>query len=201
VGRREEKKIEKRQNLESAALRLFLDNGFERTSIEQIAAECEIARGTFYLYFPDKLSLFEVLHRRWHAPVLEAMDAVHAELQHAQSPEECRGIYQRMAMQLAMIGLENKQEILLAFRESRSSSEAGVRLRTAELDIQNRTLALTQHASERGLIDAPSPNLASLIILGAIERLYYEVLVGTDLGNPQQVAASATQLLSRVLGL
>ena len=44
-----------------AALTLFGRNGFQRTSMADIAREAEIARATLYLRFSDKNALFEAL--------------------------------------------------------------------------------------------------------------------------------------------
>ena len=45
----------------NAALVLFGRNGFQRTSMADIAREAEIARATLYLRFSDKGALFEAL--------------------------------------------------------------------------------------------------------------------------------------------
>jgi AcrR family transcriptional regulator len=54
VGLRERKKLERRRCIETAAIDLFDTNGFERTTIEQIAARADIAPRTFFSYFPTK---------------------------------------------------------------------------------------------------------------------------------------------------
>jgi AcrR family transcriptional regulator len=45
---------ERRDELMSAAERLFLKQGFGPTTIEQITAAAQVAKGTFYLYFKSK---------------------------------------------------------------------------------------------------------------------------------------------------
>ncbi|HEY1780960.1 MAG TPA: TetR/AcrR family transcriptional regulator [Roseiarcus sp.] len=45
---------ERREELMSAAERLFLEQGFEPTTIEQIAVAARVAKGTFCLYFKSK---------------------------------------------------------------------------------------------------------------------------------------------------
>lgn len=201
MGRREEKKVEKRQRIEKIALHLFLEQGFDRASIEQVISGADIARGTFYLYYSDKLALFQALQGRWVTPLVTALGNVHERLLSAQTQQECVTIYQEMGQELALIGLSHVQEILLGLRELRSNHDAGRWLRGQELELQRLTTRLTSVAQAQKLIDAPNPRLASLIIIGGIERLYYEVLTGTDLGNPVDLASEATTLLSRVLGL
>lgn len=45
------------RELERIALRLFTDNGFENTTIEQIAAEAGVSERTFFRYFATKASV------------------------------------------------------------------------------------------------------------------------------------------------
>lgn len=56
-GRREKRKQELRARIEEAAYILFERNGIDETSIEQICIEADVARRTFYGYFPNKHAL------------------------------------------------------------------------------------------------------------------------------------------------
>lgn len=49
----------------AAAQRLFLDQGVEATTVEQITAAAEVAKGTFYLYFSAKEELRAALGERF----------------------------------------------------------------------------------------------------------------------------------------
>jgi AcrR family transcriptional regulator len=53
-GLRERKKQKTRESIQRAALRLFAKQGYEETTIEQIAAAAEISPSTFFNYFPTK---------------------------------------------------------------------------------------------------------------------------------------------------
>ncbi len=57
VGRREKRKREIRARIEEAAYELFKAQGIEETSIEQICQQADVARRTFYGYFPNKHAL------------------------------------------------------------------------------------------------------------------------------------------------
>ncbi len=51
------KRARTRARLTEAALRLMSERGISATSVSEIAAEAELANGTFYLYFRDKAEI------------------------------------------------------------------------------------------------------------------------------------------------
>jgi AcrR family transcriptional regulator len=51
---RERKKLRTRRALAGAALRLFTENGFGSTTLEDLAAEAEVSKSTFFRFFPAK---------------------------------------------------------------------------------------------------------------------------------------------------
>ncbi len=51
----------KKKKIIETAFRLFYEQGFESTTIEQIISECKVSKGTFYHYFSAKTDLFSSL--------------------------------------------------------------------------------------------------------------------------------------------
>ncbi|WP_187271877.1 TetR/AcrR family transcriptional regulator [Aeromicrobium terrae] len=54
LGLRERKKIKLRRSVRAEALRLFAAQGYDETTVEQIADAADISTTTFYRYFPTK---------------------------------------------------------------------------------------------------------------------------------------------------
>jgi len=67
LGRRERKKEETRRRIFDAAIKLFTDKGFEATTVDEIAAAADVAKGTFFNYFPRKEDIVHFLFEEWTA--------------------------------------------------------------------------------------------------------------------------------------
>ena len=61
MGKEENKKQQKRDSLLESAFSLFIDHGFNKTSISDIVNQAGVAKGTFYLYFKDKYEIRDIL--------------------------------------------------------------------------------------------------------------------------------------------
>jgi len=53
--------ISKKKKIIETAWRLFYEQGYDTTTIEQIISECKVSKGTFYHYFSAKTDLFSSL--------------------------------------------------------------------------------------------------------------------------------------------
>ena len=85
------KKGEKRkQDLIRIAYRMFVNRGYEHTSVDEIIAEAGIAKGTYYYYFESKEQMLEdVIGMMLQAEAEQAEAVLHADLS---VPEKIVGI-------------------------------------------------------------------------------------------------------------
>jgi AcrR family transcriptional regulator len=59
-GLRERKKRQTRERIRACAIRFFLDQGYEATSVAEIAAAANVSHMTFFRYFPTKQDVVDL---------------------------------------------------------------------------------------------------------------------------------------------
>src|ERR1700687_1109007 len=103
-GLRERKKQKTRESIQHEAMRLFGKQGYEQTTIEQIAAAADISPSTFFNYFPTKEDV--VLY--------DAYDPVLASLLAERPLDEPMSISFRRVMEAMGDTFERDRDIILA---------------------------------------------------------------------------------------
>lgn len=105
VGLRERKKAKTKASIQQHALRLFRQQGYQATTVEQIAEAAEVSPSTFFRYFPTKedVVLYDVLD----PPVLAAFRAQPAQLSPIQA---LRGAMRQVFAELPAEELEVQQQ-------------------------------------------------------------------------------------------
>ncbi len=105
-GLRERKKLKTRAAIQKEAMRLFLEKGYEDTTIEDIAAAVEISPSTFFNYFENKEDV--VFEDELDPLILAAFDA---------QPADANPIHRlRMAMRTVFSQLTPEQEKMMRQR-------------------------------------------------------------------------------------
>jgi AcrR family transcriptional regulator len=89
LGRREERKAQNRAKLLLAARQVFAEKGFGEATARDIVRRTDLATGTFYNYFDDKLDVFQAL--------LEEMSEKGRALVRAQRQEPGHTLEERVA--------------------------------------------------------------------------------------------------------
>lgn len=89
VSRRETKKRELREAIYETAMALFLQKGFDNVTVEDITHQIEIAKGTFFNYFPNKESILLYFMRRHLEEVKDQIPGVIKEAKTTQQKLHC----------------------------------------------------------------------------------------------------------------
>src|SRR5215510_2716339 len=67
LSRRERKKEATKERIFKAAFALFKRQGVEATTVDEICEKADVAKGTFFNYFPRKEAVFGYLAEEWFA--------------------------------------------------------------------------------------------------------------------------------------
>lgn len=201
MGRREDNKARKLAALEQAATRLFMEVGYHRASIEQIVGEAGIARGTFYLYFPDKAAIFKHLTNKLLDPAMAALERAREALEHAHTLPETQSVYLNMSRALTEALLENGEAALLYYREQRDPGEIGEWLRVRSRQFDAVVTDLVRSLMDRRMLRSADPKVVAMAIIGAIHHIAFAFLSGEPFDDPEVVGTTLVQLFGQGLVL
>jgi AcrR family transcriptional regulator len=182
-GRRERKKEETRRRITLAALELFHEKGFEATTVDEITERADVAKGTFFNYFPRKESVLAALSEEWMERAEE-----HA-AQHGRTASE------RILALFGGVAESYGQDRALAGMLLRVSME---RMVCPEPDVSRsglyqRVVQVVQDGQESGEF---RPELSADSVFGVVASVFLGTLVWWVGGGPHQavVARSTVSL-------
>ncbi len=195
-GKRDENRKQRRAELEGAALEMFLAQGIEGTTIDDIVERSGAAKGSFYRYYEDKRDIVSALL----APVRTALETTFAtaenEISAAQDPQSLVDAYLKLALSVSGALFEHRDVALLYLQEARAQG-IGARKPMRELSdaIADAALRLTLAARHRGLLRDLDPRVTSLAVLGATERLLFETFRDPGFATPLEVAEALVSMV------
>jgi TetR/AcrR family transcriptional regulator, regulator of mycofactocin system len=156
--RRERKKLATRQALEEAALRLFAAQGYEQTTVEEIAEAADVAVRTFFRYFSSKQDVLfgEVASDR--------LGRLHTELAARPLTEAPLDSVIAAMEKLDLVGTDEEQQILARLDLMRH--QPTLRIRYLEL-INSMRQAIVEFVADRSDSDARRDMYALLVAAAA----------------------------------
>ena len=193
-GLRERKKEQTRQALYEAATRLFLTQGYARTTVAEIAAEAGVSEKTLFNYFSGKEDLL-FRHRYQRIAVMEL--GLIEELRHT-GPERALARIVEQVVGWALSGEEPGTELSLT-QARLILAEPELRARSLDLlwELEHR-LAAVLHETYPERFDAVTA--ASLVgaMLGALSAAMRVAIENTD--SPDELRAAAHHAIATVSG-
>lgn len=178
TSRRELKKLQARRRIFDAAFQLFLEKGFDATTVEEIAERADVAKGTVFNYFPRKASFLAALAEDWTARIEEELGPVE------RWTGSTRDKLTRVFRFLADLGARNPDLARLAFFESLRYMHAMVEHHLPEEEpvqrFQSMTRALVRQGQNAGEIrtDIRPEDAASLVESAFHRTLAYWLVTG-----------------------
>jgi AcrR family transcriptional regulator len=166
-GRREKRKQEIRQRIETAAYALFRDQGIEETSIEQICQRADVARRTFYGHYPNRQALLRALSQ---SRVFGTADAMLREVMdnHGSTRSRMSAMIDYMENSIAGYSALDRELVLVIPIASENTSH----MRDVSLSIQDQFTEIFRLGQQRGdTSKAVSADMLAQVVVGTINNL------------------------------
>jgi len=195
-GRRDTNRKERTKALTDAALELFLADGIEAVTIEDITTRAGVAKGSFYRYFDDKVAIVESVFAPVYAAVVDSFDKSLGAIARASTPGEAAAAYEVLAEGLVGLILHQGDAALLYLQENRGPSR-GARapvIRIADVLVE-KAISHTEAVRSHGLLMPFPSELSALAVIGAAERLLYAALSGQLKTEALEVPGLLTSLI------
>jgi AcrR family transcriptional regulator len=187
-GLRERKKARTRASIREHALRLFREQGYQATTVEQIAAAAEVSQSTFFRYFPTKEDV--VLRDDFELRIFEAFER--------QPPQLGPIAAIRAAVREALATLTPAE--WAEFRETSELSFSTPEIRARTFDELARTIQAMTDVLARRVGRAPD-DLAVQAIAGAVFGIIITVTLPWSNLTQDQAEANSFRRVDEALAL
>jgi AcrR family transcriptional regulator len=177
AGARAKRSAERRDAILAAALDEFSASGFASTRLDDVARRAGVAKGTIYLHFADKETLFQELIRMELSPVVAALEHVsHADIPLRQVTDKLVEVFVR-----EIFGTRRKDVIRLVLTEGpRFPALAEFYFREVISRVMSTIRDMLRRAHQRGELKSdalvrfpqllPAPGIVAIIWSGLFDR-------------------------------
>ena len=187
--RAEAKRQQRFLEIERVAARLFSENGFHATSVADVIEAANISRGTFYLYFDSKESLFLSLMDRL---IRQIMTAVRVVDPHGENPT--REIAENIHRVIDVV-FDNPNLTRLVFQQSVGlNPEIDAKLQRLYGFLQEMVEGALINGAKTGLIREGNVPLVAQVLIGGMKEVFHALLSAGSNTNLER-GAMAMELL------
>jgi AcrR family transcriptional regulator len=186
----ERAKQERRRQIMDAAKAVFADAGYHGASIHAIIERAEIARGTFYLYFESKATVFDSILDRAMTDLLARIHRIAVDDPTAPPPQV--QLRAQVIAALEYVVQDRALAILLLSASHTPDAEAAERLDQFFAEVRDLLRRALETGMELGLVRQCNAELVAAamhgMIRGVVEQLVHQV-------RPPPIAAVVDELL------
>ncbi len=184
-------KAERRQDLLRAARDVFATKGFHDAKIDDIVAAASVAKGTFYLYFPDKRSIFSELVDGLFMRIGSAI--LHVDLG---SDIEAQVKHNIRAIVAVLLDEPKLTRILLSYAPG-LDPEFGAKIQSFYAGVKMLLKESLAEGQELGIVAPGDAGIYSTFTLGAMKEILFENVSGAASRPREQIVEDLFNLLER----
>ncbi len=185
---RQRRKSARREEILDAARHVFAQNGFEGTTVADVARQARVASGTVYLYFASKLDLFAALNARLLEVIVSAM-------RDADAPPDLREGTSARIHAVFAASSEHRDLLRLVFLNPDPRTEVARRMRRADEKRLRPLAELLRGGMEAGVVRRADPALLAKLVNGVTITALYQCFVQSDGSDAQTYEELVTAMI------
>jgi AcrR family transcriptional regulator len=186
----ERAKQERRRQIMNAAKHVFAEAGYHGASIHAIIEKAQIARGTFYLYFESKATVFDAILDQAMTELRARIRRIEVEDKSAPPPQV--QLREQVVATLDFIVRDRPLATLLLSAGHTPDAEAAERLDQFFGEVRDLLVRAMESGMELGLLRKVDKHLAAAAMLGMLRGVIEQLIRDP---NPPAVDTVVNELL------
>ncbi len=186
---------ERKQELIDTAERLFLEKGYEQTTVADIVREIEVAQGTFYYYFSSKEEILEAI-------IEKDITALEENVRQIMSREDANAAVKLNAVVNSIIGISaSRREIMdYLYEESNAVMHEKMERHTIERLVPLMTSVVAE-GTRAGIFDVQYPTESVEFLLATLVYFFHHPEIFKDPMHREKMQSSLETILGRTLAV
>lgn len=179
------KRQARRAQMLGAAERLFREHGYHGTSVADVIDAAGVSRGTFYLYFDSKESLFLTLIDEFVQRVTEVVEVVDPA-----APEPTGQIYANIRRVVDVV-FDHRDLTILVLREAIGvDAKVDEKLHRLYGFLHEMVCGALVNGAAWGLVRRVDERVVAMALIGAAKEVFYQHLVLEPPAQPDREAVT-----------
>jgi len=186
---------ERKQELIDTAERLFLEKGYEQTTVADIVREIEVAQGTFYYYFSSKEKILEAI-------IEKDITALEEDVRQIMSREDANAAIKLNAVVNSIIGISTSRREIMDYLQDESNAVMHEKMERHTIErlvpLMARVVAEGTHA---GIFDVQYPTESVEFLLASLVYFFHHPEIFADPTRREKMQSSLETILGRTLAV
>jgi AcrR family transcriptional regulator len=186
---------ERKQELIDTAERLFLEKGYEQTTVADIVREIEVAQGTFYYYFSSKEKILEAI-------IEKDITALEEDVRQIMSREDANAAIKLNAVVNSIIGISTSRREIMNYLHEESNAVMHEKMERHTIErlvpLMTKVVAEGTHA---GIFDVQYPTEFVEFLLASLVYFFHHPEIFADPTRREKMQTSLETILGRTLAV
>ena len=186
---------ERKQELIDTAERLFLEKGYEQTTVADIVREIEVAQGTFYYYFSSKEKILEAI-------IEKDITALEEDVRQIMSREDSNAAIKLNAVVNSIIGISTSRREIMDYLHEESNAVMHEKMERHTIErlvpLMTRVVAEGTHT---GIFDVQYPTESVEFLLASLVYFFHHPEIFADPMRREKMQSSLETILGRTLAV